>query len=130
MNTETVLKNNNTSEIVEKLSFFTKISYGLGEFACGMVWSLVSSYLLFFYTDVFGLPGAAVAILLLVARVWDCVVDPVLGLIMERTNTKKGRFRPYILYGAIFLGIFNILTFYRFHIFYKLIFFFLIYKHS
>jgi GPH family glycoside/pentoside/hexuronide:cation symporter/probable glucitol transport protein GutA len=96
----------------EKLSFFTKVSYGLGEFAASVVWSLVSSYLLFFYTDVFGLPGAAVAILLLVARVWDVVVDPVLGLIMERTNTKHGRFRPYILYGAIFLGIFNVLTFY------------------
>lgn len=112
MNTGTVLKDNTTSEIIGKLSFFTKISYGLGEFACGMVWSLVSSYLLFFYTDVFGLPGAAVAVLLLVARIWDCVVDPVLGLIMERTNTKNGRFRPYILYGAVLLGVFNILTFY------------------
>lgn len=96
----------------EKLSLMTKISYGLGEFACSVVWSLVSSYLLFFYTDVFGLAGAIVAILLLVARVWDCFVDPILGLIMERTKSRFGRFRPYILFGSISLGLFNILTFY------------------
>lgn len=96
----------------EKLSLMTKISYGLGEFACSVVWSLVSSYLLFFYTDVFGLAGAVIAILLLVARVWDCFVDPILGLIMERTQSRFGRFRPYILFGSISLGLFNILTFY------------------
>lgn len=95
-----------------KLSFLTKFSYGLGDFATGIVWSLVSSYLLFFYTDVFGLSGAVVAILLLVARVWDCFVDPIVGLIMERTKSKHGRFRPYILYGSVSLGLFNILTFY------------------
>jgi len=96
----------------EKLSLMTKISYGLGEFACSVVWSLVSSYLLFFYTDVFGLAGGIIALLLLVARVWDCFVDPILGLIMERTKSRFGRFRPYILYGSISLGLFNILTFY------------------
>lgn len=95
-----------------KLSLITKISYGLGEFACSVVWSLVSSYLLYFYTDVFGIAGAVVAILLLVARVWDCFVDPILGLIMERTKSRFGRFRPYILFGSLSLGIFNILTFY------------------
>jgi GPH family glycoside/pentoside/hexuronide:cation symporter/probable glucitol transport protein GutA len=95
-----------------KLSFMTKFSYGLGEFACSVVWSLVSSYLLFFYTDVFGLAGGIIAILLLVARVWDCFVDPILGLIMERTKSRFGRFRPYILFGSISLGLFNILTFY------------------
>lgn len=95
-----------------KLGFLTKFSYGLGDFATGIVWSLVSSYLLFFYTDVFGLSGAVVAILLLVARVWDCFVDPIVGLIMERTKSKHGRFRPYILYGSVALGLFNILTFY------------------
>lgn len=95
-----------------KLSFMTKLSYGLGEFACSVVWSLVSSYLLFFYTDVFGLAGAVIALLLLVARVWDCFVDPILGLIMERTNSRFGRFRPYILFGSVSLGLFNILTFY------------------
>ena len=82
-----------TNEIVasqntEKLSFFTKLSYGFGEFSASVVWSLASSYLLFFYTDVFGIAGGVAAIILLVARVWDCFVDPLLGLVMERTKSK------------------------------------------
>lgn len=96
----------------EKLSFLTKLSYGFGDFAGSVVWSLASSYLLFFYTDVFGIAGGMAAIILLVARVWDCFVDPILGLIMERTNSKHGRFRPYILYGSLALCALNILTFY------------------
>jgi sugar (glycoside-pentoside-hexuronide) transporter len=96
----------------EKLSFGTKLSYGLGEFSGGVVWSLVSSYLLFFYTDVFGLAGGVAAIILLIARVWDVFVDPILGLVMERTKSKHGRFRPYLLYGSVGLVLFNILTFY------------------
>jgi Na+/melibiose symporter-like transporter len=83
----------------EKLSFGTKLSYGLGEFSGGVVWSLVSSYLLFFYTDVFGLAGGVAAIILLIARVWDVFVDPILGLVMERTKSKHGRFIPYLIYG-------------------------------
>ncbi|MEH7547474.1 MULTISPECIES: MFS transporter [Bacillaceae] len=94
------------------LSFLTKLSYGFGEFSASVVWSLAASYLLFFYTDVFGIAGSAAAVILLVARVWDCFVDPILGLIMERTKSKHGRFRPYILYGAITLALLNILTFY------------------
>ncbi|WP_026561016.1 MFS transporter [Bacillus sp. J37] len=97
---------------VNKLNFLTKLSYGFGEFSGAVVWSLASSYLLFFYTDVFGLAGGVAAIILLVARVWDCFVDPILGLIMERTKSKHGRFRPYILYGAFALCALNILTFY------------------
>lgn len=96
----------------EKLSFFTKLSYGLGDFAGSVVWNLASTYLLFFYTDVFGIAGGMAAIILLVARVWDCFVDPILGLIMERTKSKHGRFRPYILYGSLALCALNILTFY------------------
>ncbi|WP_160689615.1 MFS transporter [Clostridium sp. C2-6-12] len=109
---QNVIVNQEAETSQGKLSFMTKLSYGLGEFACSVVWSLVSSYLLFFYTDVFGLAGAVIAILLLVARVWDCFVDPMLGLIMERTKSRFGRFRPYILFGSISLGLFNILTFY------------------
>jgi sugar (glycoside-pentoside-hexuronide) transporter len=99
-------------QIKGNLSFLTKLSYGFGEFSASVVWSLASSYLLFFYTDVFGIAGGAAAVILLVARVWDCFVDPILGLIMERTKSKHGRFRPYILYGAFALALLNILTFY------------------
>lgn len=85
--------------------------YGLGNFASQLSWTMVSSYLILFYTDVFGLATGAVAMLMLVAKIWDGVNDPMMGAIMERTHTKWGRFRPYIAGGSIFLVIFTILTF-------------------
>lgn len=94
-----------------KLSFGTKLSYGMGDFASNLSWGLVASYLNFYYSDVFGLPTVLIGVLLLVARVWDCFVDPIVGLVIERTNTRFGRFRPYILFGAIVFAIFNTLTF-------------------
>lgn len=87
------------------------VSYGMGNFASQLSWTMVSTYLSVFYTDVFGLTPAAVALLLLVAKVWDGVNDPMMGAVMERTHTKWGRFRPYIAIGAPFLVIFTILTF-------------------
>lgn len=85
--------------------------YGLGNFASQLSWTMVSTYLSIFYTDVFGLGTGAVAILMLIAKVWDGINDPMMGTLMERTHTKWGRFRPYIVVGAIFLVIFTILTF-------------------
>ncbi len=85
--------------------------YGLGNFASQLSWTMVSTYLSLFYTDVFGLGTGAVALLMLIAKVWDGINDPMMGTLMERTHTKFGRFRPYIFVGAIFLVIFTILTF-------------------
>ena len=85
--------------------------YGLGNFASQLSWTMVSTYLSLFYTDVFGLGTGAVALLMLIAKVWDGINDPMMGTLMERTHTKWGRFRPYIFVGAIFLVIFTILTF-------------------
>ena len=94
-----------------KLSFGTKFSYGIGDFASNMSWQLVTTFLMFYYTDVFGLAPAVVGLLLLIARVWDGVNDPIMGLIMERTRSKHGRFRPYLLYAPLFMAAANILTF-------------------
>lgn len=85
--------------------------YGLGNFASQLSWTMVSTYLSIFYTDVFGLGVGAVALLMLIAKVWDGINDPMMGTLMERTHTRWGRFRPYIFVGAIFLVIFTILTF-------------------
>ncbi len=85
--------------------------YGLGNFASQLSWTMVSTYLSLFYTDVFGLGTGAVALLMLIAKVWDGINDPMMGTLMERTHTKWGRFRPYIFVGAIFLVVFTILTF-------------------
>ncbi len=86
-------------------------TYGLGNFASQLSWTMVSTYLAVFYTDVFGLEAGAVAVLFLVAKIWDGINDPIMGTIMERTHTKWGRFRPYIAIGAPMLVLFTILTF-------------------
>lgn len=93
------------------LTFKHYFVYGMGNFASQLSWTMVSTYLSIFYTDVFGLGVGAVAMLMLVAKIWDGVNDPMMGTIMERTHTKWGRFRPYIFAGAPLLVIFTILTF-------------------
>ncbi len=93
------------------LTFANYVVYGMGNFASQLSWTMVGTYLSIFYTDVFGLGVGAVAMLMLIAKVWDGINDPMMGTIMERTHTKFGRFRPYIFVGAIFLVIFTILTF-------------------
>ncbi len=94
-----------------ELSFVEKFSYGMGDFASNMSWGLVTSFLMFFYTDVYGLLPAVVGLLMLIARVWDGVNDPIMGLIMERTRSRYGRFRPYLLYAPVVMALANILTF-------------------
>lgn len=91
-----------------KMNYFV---YGLGNFASQLSWMMVSTYLSIFYTDVFGLEVGAVALLMLVSKIWDGINDPMMGTLMERTHTRWGRFRPYIFIGAPLLFIFTILTF-------------------
>lgn len=94
-----------------KLSVFQKIGYGLGEAGSTLSWTLVSSYLTVFYTDVVGLAPAIISVIMLVARIWQAVCDPLFGGIAENTKSKWGRYRPYILFGAPLLALFNCLTF-------------------
>lgn len=96
----------------KKLAFGEKVSYGLGDFASSMFWKLFSMFLLFFYTDVFGISAAAVGTMFLITRIWDAANDPIMGMICDRTETKWGKFRPYILYFAVPFGLIGILTFY------------------
>lgn len=88
-----------------------KVGYGLGDAASSMFWKLFSMYLLFFYTDIFGIPAAIVGTMFLITRVWDSLIDPLIGVISDRTESKYGKFRPYILYGAIPFGIVGVFTF-------------------
>ncbi len=87
------------------------IGYGLGEVACQMSWYMINNYLNIFYTDVVGLSGAAISTIVLIARIWDAINDPMMGQIADRTNTRWGKFRPYLMFAPPFLAIFNILTF-------------------
>lgn len=88
-----------------------KIAYGLGDFASSMFWKLFSMFLLFFYTDVFGLAAAAVGTMFLITRIWDAVADLFIGAMADRTNTRWGKFRPYLLFGAAPFAIVGIITF-------------------
>ncbi len=99
------------NEIVTKLSVREKIGYSLGDTASHFVWDMVGFWLLFFYTDIYGISAAAAGTIMLVARFWDMAIDPVIGIIADRTNTRWGKFRPYILYGAIPYAILAVLTF-------------------
>ena len=94
-----------------KLNLKEKISYGFGDFASSTFWTLFSMFLLFFYTDVFGLTAAAAGTMFLVARLWDTANDPIMGMICDRTKTRWGKFRPYLLFGALPFTIIGILTF-------------------
>jgi GPH family glycoside/pentoside/hexuronide:cation symporter/probable glucitol transport protein GutA len=94
-----------------QLTFFTKVSYGLGDLASQLIWSFTGGYLSVFFTDVVGLAPAVVAVILLGARIWDGINDPMFGAIAERTQTKWGRFRPYIIFGTPVLALLNVLVF-------------------
>ena len=94
-----------------KLSLKEKIGYGLGDTASNLAWRTLTTFLLVFYTDVFGIPAAAAGILLLVTRLSDGVTDIVMGIISDRTNTKHGKFRPWILWTAVPFGAIMALTF-------------------
>ncbi len=97
--------------LAKKISLKEKIGYSLGDTASHFVWDMVGFWLLFFYTDVYGISAAAAGTIMLIARFWDMAIDPVIGVISDRTNTRWGKFRPYILFGAIPYAVLAILTF-------------------
>ncbi|MRT92050.1 MFS transporter [Ancylomarina sp. 16SWW S1-10-2] len=97
--------------MIEKVSLREKIGYGFGDAASSMFWKIFSIFLPIFYTDVFGISAAAVGTMLLVTRIWDTANDPIMGIVCDRTNTKWGKFRPYLLWIAIPFGIIGVLMF-------------------
>ncbi|MCG7584345.1 MFS transporter [Photobacterium sp. OFAV2-7] len=93
------------SEQVQPLKKREVFGYSIGDFGNNLVYQITSIYLLIFYTDVFGIAPAAAGTLFLVARLWDAINDPVMGYFIDKTNTRWGRFRPYVGFMAIPLGI-------------------------
>lgn len=94
-----------------RISFREKLAYGCGDFASVLYWQTFMKYLPFFYTDIFGISAAALATMLMVSRVWDGVNDPMIGLLADRTETRWGKFRPFILFGCVPFAIAGVLTF-------------------
>lgn len=92
-------------------TFKEKIGYGFGDMASSMFWKVFSAYLPIFYTNVFGLDLSVAALLFLVTKIWDAVSDPMMGIIADRTSTKWGKYRPYLLWIAVPFAIAGILLF-------------------
>ena len=94
-----------------RLHIGEKIGYALGDAAANLVWRGALAFLAVFYTDTFGIPALAVGALLLIVRLSDGLTDIIMGMIADRTTTRWGKFRPYVLFSAPALGAFMVLTF-------------------
>ena len=94
-----------------KLSVKEKIGYGMGDAGCNIIFGAIMLFVNYFYTDIFGLAPALVGVLLLSVRVIDAVTDPIMGAIADRTRSKYGRFRPWLLWIAFPYALFSILMF-------------------
>jgi len=93
------------AETGDRLKIREYVGYGLGDTASNFFFQMFGIFLIYYYVDVWGIDAAKVALMMLVVRLFDAINDPVMGLIADRTNTRWGKFRPYILFGAIPYGI-------------------------
>lgn len=96
----------------QKITFKEKVGYGLGDMASSMFWKIFGMYSLFFYTDVFGITAAAAGTMFLVARLWDSFFDLFVGIMADRTHTRWGRYRPYLLWIAVPFAVMGVITFF------------------
>jgi GPH family glycoside/pentoside/hexuronide:cation symporter len=99
------------SEASQKLPFREKFFYGFGDLASVLYWQTFMLYFTYFYTDVFLLPASVAATLFLVSRIWDGINDPMMGMIADRTKTRWGHFRPYLLWICVPFAVVGVLTF-------------------
>ena len=95
----------------EKLSVVEKVGYGLGDTAANLIFQTMVMFQLAFYTDTFGITAVAAGTLLVVVRVFDAIFDPIMGAIADRTSTRWGKFRPWVLWTAVPFGVMGFLTF-------------------
>lgn len=84
-----------------KIGITEKIGYASGDLASNLIYQTTSIYLLFFYTNIYGISAGAAATMFLVVRIFDAINDPIIGTLVDRTNTRFGRFRPYLLFWAL-----------------------------
>lgn len=96
----------------QRLSWREKVGYGLGDTASNLYWKTFEFFLMYFYTDVFGIKAGAAGTMLLVTRIWDAINDPLVGYFADRTRTAWGSFRPYLVWMCIPFAITGVLTFY------------------
>ena len=94
-----------------KVPFISKLAYGMGDVGCNFSWMFVGNFLMIFYTDVFGISMSAVATLMLFSRFWDAINDPIIGGLSDKTHTRWGRYRPWLLFATPLTALVLILTF-------------------
>jgi len=99
------------SDKVERLAVKEKVGYAMGDTASNLFWMTIIFYGAYFYTDVFGISAAAMGVMFFVARFWDTINDPLMGVIADRTNTRWGKFRPYLIWMVVPFGISGTLVF-------------------
>jgi len=97
----------------EKLPLRLKIGYGVGDYGINLYWQTLNLFVLFFYTDVLELPATVAGTIYAVASLWDAITDPVMGFIAQRTRTKWGSYRPYLLFGSVPFALSFMLVFYK-----------------
>lgn len=103
---------NKKEKQVKEFNMGDKIGYALGDVGCGTFFQFVTTYLMVFYTDVLGISAAAVGTLFIVARIWDAINDPIMGVIVDKTGTSEyGKFRPYLIRFGIPMLLVGILVF-------------------
>lgn len=95
----------------QNISLGEKIGYSLGDTASNLIFQTVLFFITYFYTDVFGIAPATLVTMFLITRIWDAVNDPIMGAIADRTNTRWGKFRPYLLWVAIPFGLVGVAVF-------------------
>lgn len=97
----------------QKVTLTEKIGYGLGDCSANLVFQMMMIYQTKFYTDIFGLEGAIAGTVMLVARIVDAFVDPTVGILSDRTNSRWGKYRPWVLWTALPFMVFYVLAFYN-----------------
>ena len=95
----------------ERIGLKEKLGYGVGDLASGLYLNFFGFFLLYFYVDLHGLAPAAIGLMLLLTKLVDAITDPMMGMIADRTRTRWGRYRPYLLFGALPFGLFGVLVF-------------------
>jgi GPH family glycoside/pentoside/hexuronide:cation symporter len=109
--TSSAVERSTTPDSDIRLGWREKLGYGAGDLASNLSWNLVGGFLLYYYTDVAVIPVAALGTLFLIARLLDAVIDPAIGILVDRTRSRWGKARPYLVFASVPFGVVGVLTF-------------------
>jgi len=97
--------------ILSSISIKEKVGYAVGDLGFNFYWANISAFLLFFYTEVFGISAAIAGTMMLITKIFDAFTDPAMGALADRTKTRFGKFRPYLLWAALPMAAAGVLTY-------------------